>query len=203
MAPPVAPTPLGQKIKILGVDPDMDGTGFALCSLNRIHRFDVARSDGGARGLRAVKAQIKKLAHVITKILDAEAPDEAVIEVPLDREFQRKARPQDLILLGMVSAAVATRLDYEGVKFTLAYPSDWKGSQKKGPNQALFCEHYGLKHQRRPNIDSPVILRGLPPEIDVGEDVTADSYKEILDAGGMSLWKLKGGLIPSWRSGGR
>ncbi len=170
---------------VLGVDPDTQATGLALCSKDKVLIVGLASIERyKARGLNATTGMCNLLGYTIrTHFRNA---DQIVIEFPQHYGVRGRANPNNLMLLAAVSGAAAGA-GYSDV--TLTRPGEWKGQVPKAIHHRRILEHYGweFKDNGKKKVPTPIV----PDDVKIVGDVPAGRWKEIVDAMGLCKWALQ------------
>lgn len=186
---------------VITMDPDtgggMGGSGICVATTKKVLAVGIATMTRHLSGVAAVKEQIKAIYTLVHcahgRIFGGGGGqfDRGMVEIPRDYGEDRKADPNDLIRLSMISGAGATALSRTCDRFDLVTPMDWKGNRPKSADWRNTLRYYGWEHQwdrARANAlpvfewpEDVMMLSGPIPKKNVGE---------VLDAMGIAIHAL-------------
>lgn len=175
--------PLTADVTVLGLDPDTQGTGVAICTNSRVVSLGVCENIRDARGHKAVIQQVEVLSDLINRMCVTPITA-AVIEVPVDYGVNRRVDPNKLILLSMVSGAAAAVCRRFTDRVLFVKPSEWKGQRKKEQDHKLTLDHFNF-----PYAEGKVLA--VPEDTVVFGKISDSHWKEAVDAMGISWWYLR------------
>lgn len=187
---------------VITMDPDTGGgkggSGICVATTKKVLAVGIATMKRHSSGVAAVKEQVRAVRDLIEKAKDAIFPgsngecfDRGIVEIPRDYGEDRKADPNDLIRLSIISGAGAAAMRPFCARFDLAFPMDWKGNRAKPADWRNTLRYFGWPHtwdkaraNALPKFEWPedvIMLSGPVPTENVGE---------ILDAMGIAIHAL-------------
>jgi hypothetical protein len=140
---------------VIGVDPDLNDTGIAMCSEEKIHGVWVIHSGSDWSQDRAVEQMARAIADFQCP-LDWMMTNTVVIEQPTIYPKGKTRRPMDILRLAQVASMMALKFTQLGKKVHMRPPSTtdasegWKGQIKKYAHQHEVLLRYnvpGLPHK--------------------------------------------------------
>lgn len=176
-------------LRVIGVDPDLHHTGWALVEPGRVVSCGVIRIAGRFRGAEAA-VQMCRVLGVELRPRREEASSAVVEGQQVYSRSQSRADPKNLLHLATVSGAVIATLR---TPTYLPTPRQWKGSVPKAIHQGrVLSELEGPWEFTRPaNRRNGVIVTKYPLGIWQGSKApTATDWKHVVDAIGLAVWGL-------------
>lgn len=173
------------------VDPDVSGSGFAVVSKSKVLGVGCVLSSAPP-GLPRALAQADAISRFVRRLsLSVRRIDGFVVEVPVDYGGgRRKARPQDLIHLSMVSGSWIGTMALGPARtipeVRAVQPAVWKGQVPKPIHQARICDTLGWTYAFKGKDG----VRGvrMPVTVERFTDIPESHVSEVVDAVGLALW---------------
>jgi hypothetical protein len=175
------------ELVVVGVDPDTQGTGFAVVTRSQILSVGIVPTKNGYHGFMAVEDQCKNLRTILADVLTRVPISAVFVETPQDYGLNRRVDPNKLMLLSMVAgAAVALSSTYTEI-VKVVWPSQWKGQRKKAQDHRLTMDHYRWAYEDGSTL-SPL---GLPEGCMAATNIPPQHEKEVLDAAGIAWYGVR------------
>ena len=182
---------------VLGIDPDTNGTGFALVEEDdrNVRVIECGIIDTrGTTGILGVERSIEGLYKILPTLPEAHG---VIAEYPesYNRGVGRpqSVDPNNLIMLAAISGAALIAANVgEGGPRQLVRPKVWKGQQSKGANHRHTCRIIGWKWAQSGTYKQA--LGTVTPKDDVKvhgwKGRSGKPWSEILDATGIAIYGL-------------
>lgn len=167
-----------ETVYILGIDPSLRNTGYALVSLNcdtwkkEVVTCGVAKTDPKKyKGLDAVKAMLTEIAEMYERLTEKYKIDDVVVEFP-QALFNASFATSSLFPVAGIAGGAAAIFGIE--KVVLTSPTNWNKKKKKEATQIKVESVLG-------HIDTWTKYR----------KISTMAEEHVYDAAGMVLWLIE------------
>ena len=186
-------------MRVLGIDPDSNGSGWAIVGGDPPKVIEAGIFDSrGNTGILGVEKQIMAIRELAPQLPPV---DIVAVEYPQHyrNPFQKfgapmKVNPNHLMMIASIGGAVAglANLRADGT-VSLLRPAEWKGQRTKGATHRYVCRVVKWKYGLTSHPGNP-LTEVIPHKDSKFHPWTGSSCKpwsEVLDAIGIALYELK------------
>lgn len=188
---------------VLGIDPDLRHTAWALVVAGKLAGFGCLHLDKTVSGQQAAVPTFLGLKNQLYAETDfwgdgqvgrlLYQPDIVLVEGQRVRQAAgaETKNPQSLVDLAAVAgAAMAAALSNEDTSAAMMVePSDWKGTIPKQAHQARICKRMGWDYDKHGSDPSTgYVVPRLQTLKVFARDLNGGDWKHVMDAIGLALW---------------
>jgi len=169
---------------VLGCDPDLHNTAFAVVENSRCRGLELARIDAKLTQEAAVAAMAWEVCKAVRKLF-GRFPDIQRVVVEGQQIYQQgRARPKDLIKLAQVAGAVAGTASEFCQDIRIPLPNTWKGSVPKIVKHKRILNAVGWSYHSNS-------ARVVPKDVDIDVSFPPGKWTHLIDAIGLASWGEK------------
>lgn len=174
---------------VLGIDPDSRCTAWAVVSPTKIIAVGVIRGPSNEDVAQIV--MLRNSGFALEAILKRHNIQLAVVEGQAIHHGS-KARPADILKLGIVAGGCAGQIAYlqPSVSLAIPLPADWKGTTPKPINQLRTFTHFGVLATKGAEYATPDGCAAIAA-VDGASQVKRGDWKHLGDALGLALYGQK------------
>ena len=173
----------------LGIDPDSRCTAWAVVSPTKIVAVGVIRGPENEDVAQIV--MLRNSGFALEAILKRHNIQLAVVEGQAIHHGS-KARPADILKLGIVAGGCAGQIAYlqPSVSLAVPLPSDWKGQTKKPIDQWRTFQHFGVLATKGADYTTPDGCAVIAA-VEGAQAIKRGDWKHLGDALGLALYGQK------------